>query len=900
MPLTPLNSGLNKPFNSNFGSNQATYKNLRFLGSDKSEEDSLSIDQKEKTAEPGLTNIQHSLKQKEELIRKFLRYEPQYSNEGKFLYISGEEAKTLETENQEPFEIITVNPKSSWWQKTLKVIAKPVEWVVNTFVDMWRGFTSWLGSFEFSSSTPEAEKIRFAEIIGDLEERPPIEGAIRLLTQATAILYQNSRLKESEWEKLGEMMKELLVQDISEKVAAIKENKEGHNTVDINLFEGIRTILNNKNCEPLHSYAITALGSLENLKNPDALTASRTRDGAEMILSYAGRHAYSNSSVANLREYIGIDSDKYENYRQEFSLSPREVEVIVKASKLISEEQFPDVYKNIKKELFNNGDIEISNIKKTSKGKPVFNPKGLDRSARTHLNSRLMELQIIYNKNVAAAFRLIDDVTSNSSDIRSGIFHYSLPDLIRKYPSGPLLTAYVGLLKDSGELLPESIKKLIELLDKPSARHIRLALADVLKSEVKKQPELDTLLNEKLNKYGITVSKDKTVYDNSNIQALKTRLAEVIKGQDKLLDKLGNELEKQSKDSRHTPFLCLDGGFGTGKTSTAEKLAVELNMDLERQQVTTDIDALHGNFAYNKFYNLHVINLNQAVLMSPDTFIGDISEQIIDTWEASKTFPEKSCLLLFDEFPEGVSCDKDVLEGDHELEKGQFFAKAVEELIQKKSFTDPVSHQVYPFENLIVFLTGNGTVTFSEDELLDKLPILNYIGDEGNSLKKLIIEGNNLHVMRSFTRRDLREITEYMMEIRLPAIGALQQIEISVPQDLAGKLSKSYFSPGVDPTGKSTEKPVPFNARYIEQHLTENLIVPILKGIYPAGATLNITVNDNSLGNFNQENLSGWLSEDERESGHSEPRPLFTWPLDKESAYLSAKAEASEEEEKKI
>ncbi len=710
--------------------------------------------------------------------------------------------------------------QADWWDNLILFLKQYIPFIAKEYK---AEYTAMIEALEKQNKVTDAQT-----------KNETVKKALRLLTNVAGQINQKGSVTTGGWLSLGRLLNHLLMTDIQNRIAQFQDKNLDRKTLEaLNPFESFLNILQNENCEQLHSFAITAMKDSPALESPEASVQTRVGNMYFLMLSYTANRIYENSALRNLQTYLGLGG-KHLARDQEFTLSPFEADILTRYANRVLE---PAQRADIQKRLYAGREIKRENFKRNELGQFVFTSSNLSDKSIQSLNAIMEKAMIINRSNIQAVFKLIEDTSRKLPHIREKVASGTLPYIIQKYPSGPVLKAMFEYLK---EFAPTNkhVESLIRQMDAPNTRHIRLLLASLLALEVEKRSVLKPLFQEKLQQYGIN-PKDFTVFDSANVDALQTRLNEVVIGQDEAKSLLLRELTKMNQQPGHVPLLYLDGSFGLGKTSLAEKLAVELNTDLETQAFSTNPAAFEGTRGYHAFFNTAVIS-GDALASSEDfnEFRVELTSVLRKASQTAKQFPNRPAIIVLDEIGNLILDDAN----GEEQKKGQLLAQTILSIRQTGSYQDPVSKDVISFQKPILFLTGNvGGLEDSTDPFDNGLFKSDVIGPVGETLKKTLEQGHTVQ-FKPFTYEETIRLVDYFANTYIPQLAAGRQIRVKLPSDFSEVLAKAYQIKR-------------FSGRDIAKHLRLSLIEPLEKAPVSPGYPVTVHINKDGLNQLDPEKL---------------------------------------------
>src|SRR5690606_33840449 len=99
-----------------------------------------------------------------------------------------------------------------------------------------------------------------------------VKKALRLLTNVAAQINQKGSVTEDGWKSLGRLLNHLLMTDIQNRIVQLQNKSLDRKTLEaLNPFESFLDVIQNENCEQLHSFAITAMKDSPALRSPEPL-----------------------------------------------------------------------------------------------------------------------------------------------------------------------------------------------------------------------------------------------------------------------------------------------------------------------------------------------------------------------------------------------------------------------------------------------------------------------------------------------------------------------------------------------------------------------------------------------------------------------------------------------------
>ncbi|MDX2085408.1 MAG: ATP-binding protein [Candidatus Melainabacteria bacterium] len=655
----------------------------------------------------------------------------------------------------------------------------------------------------------------------------PIEQARELLSNAESYLRQQEAISRDGWLTLSHRLNRLIKEDVKRR-SAQKGKAEAPKAEAglLSAFAGLIEILDDETCDELHAFAVTAYKDCPALQTEGEVSSAVQHESLQatyqVLIRYTAKKILENSALNNLRLYFK-NSSQYRSPKNEFILSPLEARLLTEA---VSRTQESSAKIDFLRCLFTN-EISLSGLRQDAYGNAVVHFSQLMEESKLALNEDFSNLQKDNQQNIRSVFQFVEDTAKTVEGLQPELVAWVIDFLIEQ-PMGPILSALLKFLSRL-EVSEAQTERLIDLMDERAFRHYRLLLAARLYPMARRYPHLLSLLEEKLDTYGI----DKNSMNQFAIRqpkALRARLTETVFGPLKLKNALLKQLDWQDKDSAHVPLLHFVGPAGSGKTVFAEKLAVELNTTLYLQETCTNPEIFEGESSYHHLFNLVRLRLDRlAQLGDLSKFKLKVNEIMYNAATQARKFPGRPLVLVFDSL-ESLGQGH---EPSTDVEQVKFMARVLLDLINQRTFFNPFTGEEVLFNNPYLILTQNKHIATAEDSLeaaAFDLPIFNneVVGYYGEELKAMLCRGNTL-ATQALSQADLRKLMEHWAKTVIPALVAARSARLEVTKGIYGSLAKHY----------ALKK---YTGREVVRHLYHNLIIGLKQVSLKPGQTIRVSV----------------------------------------------------------
>lgn len=655
-------------------------------------------------------------------------------------------------------------------------------------------------------------KEEFEELTNAIEFKQPAF-ALEYMRRASKLINRSLKLEDKTWETLSLSLNDLLQADLKSKLRSLHSpslNEAEKQKLDP--FERFFEILNDPDCDRIHSFVIASaqhksILALQELKKQFGTTYNEPLINAKImhagyrVLTYAAQRLNENAALYNL--YHALDNPSrpfYPSLLERTLLTQYALRIgAAKAGPYQHQWQSsppgpdkPDAIQDIQKNLFGNQDIGIDHLNRS------LRLSGLSLETRLRLKDEVRDLPTQYNAaNIQAAYKLFDDLCEILPDLQdkkeSMILH-----VIQKHPSAPVVQ---GLLHYLSLKQPQAntVEKLLEFMGSPNFQHCQLILAKSLTELTQPYPTLAETLKQKLTELDIAASGES--YLNKTPQAMMKRFSASLYGQEKLKTALSKELTQMVEKTNYTPMLYLNGTYGIGKTSTADKLAAIINSTIEQQTYSSDPELFSGLPEHRKTFNTHLISLKKAENeLSIEAFQKFLDTRLLLACQNSEqgSAEQKSTVLIFDE----LSAFGQDAEDPDRLQKAKILANTLLNLYTKQVYVDRFN-ETHPVSKPIVLLTGNPEKGLQDESPPPfNIPFFRINHPLVNHLKKLLEQDKTVQMV-PLSSEDIRGLVNFTLQkIRL-TFASSKQIHVQISGeviDALTALNTKYQSSGRDIT----------------------------------------------------------------------------------------------------